>query len=99
VPMRVYRNHNCTKKHRSYTAMAKCVWRGRFATGYPTGEGPYASVSYCADRSELPSYRRGVVVYLYELLSQAEAASRLIDETACGGNCIRRHELVHLQLS
>lgn len=94
--MKTYRQHNCTRNHRTYATFAKCVW-GRNLI-WVQGEGQYASVSKCGLGPGIPSYRRGVTVELHASEKEAENAKKLIDSTACGGLCSKQHEVVRLDL-
>lgn len=94
--MKTYRQHNCTKCHRTYRTFAQCSFRqdGHWVVG----EGQYASMSWCT-KNEPESYRRGISVHLFNELEQALEAKRLIDETACGGRCRKQHEIIRLDLT
>jgi hypothetical protein len=96
--MKTYRQHKCEKKHRSYRTFAECAWKQKGIPVDASGDGPYASVSTCARDYGLPSYRRITTVHLYETAEDAEKAKKLIDDTACGGNCKKQHEVVRIQL-
>jgi hypothetical protein len=52
------------------------------------GRGEYASVSHCPPAA---------TVMLFETRMEAEIAKAQIDDTACGGRCCRRHEIVYLE--
>lgn len=61
---KVYRYHYCTKKHRSFSTAAKCLWP---KAHWITGEGSYALLARCnvltvtlhqATRQELVNPRR-----------------------------------------
>lgn len=82
----VYRRHDCTSRHRSFNAMAKCIWRKGFYE--PRGEGPYAAVHYCR------RWKPGAIVTLFA--TQAEADQQ--NGWECGGACIGRHQTVKLVL-
>lgn len=82
--MKTYRRHNCTRTHRTYTTLAKCIWPRAL---WIHGNGPYASVARCG---------RGTTVALYPNAQDAHDAKALIDNTGCGGLCQRRHEVIHL---
>lgn len=83
--MKNYRVHYCESAHRTYRTMAKCVWR---RAAWIQGNGPYASVAYC----------RVTTVMLYATAAEAEEAKAIIDASACGGRCSRRHEVIQLVL-
>ena|SRR5690606_4972983 len=95
-----YREHNCSTKHRTYTAMAMCIWSrpgwGRQAV--IKGDGPYAVVHWLkVGRS--PVYAD---VELFDDLDEAvELFKKASDPTYCGGSCRKaggRHRLVELVL-
>ncbi len=96
--MKIYRQHKCERRHRTYTTFAECAWKKRGIPVHVSGDGPYASVSRCNDDYSLPSYRQIITVYLYDTAEEATAAKKLIDETMCGGLCRRNHEVVQLEL-
>jgi hypothetical protein len=81
--LKIYRAHNCTRTHRDPRTLARCIWR---RSHWVLGNGAYASVSRC----------RGTTVVLHPTAEQAETAKRVIDATACGGACVRRHEVIGL---
>jgi len=81
-----YRVHYCNAKHRTYRTMAKCVWR---RAAWIMGDGEYASVAWC---------HRGATVQLHATAGEAEQAKAIIDASACGGRCTRRHEVIRLVL-
>jgi hypothetical protein len=70
-------------RHRSYRALAKCVWPRAY---WIDGEGPWASVARCGVTT----------IQLHSTAARAEAAKDLIDSTGCGGHCCRLHDIVHL---
>lgn len=82
--MKTYRHHNCTRTHRTWTTLAKCIWPRAI---WIHGNGPYASVARCG---------RGTTVLLAERLEDAQEAKELVDDTGCGGLCQRRHEVIQL---
>ena len=88
--VKVYRLHNCTRSHRSWITLAKCVWP-KVAWGI-IGDGPYATVSRCS-RSE-DGWRKPHTVHLHMTLEQAHAA---IADLICGGQCRGQHEIVKLE--
>jgi hypothetical protein len=51
------------------------------------GKGGYACVSHC---------RPGITVELFESRAAAAAAKALIDDTGCGGGCMRRHGIFYI---
>ena len=83
----IYREHNCTRQHRTYATMAKCLWPRAV---WVNGEGPYATVAYCNGNTS---------IQLHEALEEARASMAQIDATGCGSRCGRRHKLLRLELS
>ena len=85
--MKTYRRHACDRAHRSQITFARCTFRyAHWVTGYI--HGAYASVSRC----------RGTTVILWDTPEQAANAKTTIDATGCGGACVRRHEVIHLEV-
>ncbi len=80
----VYKKHHCDAKHRAFKTFAKCVWP---RAEWITGDGEWASVSYC----------RVTTVKLFETYEEAAQAKRLIDSDACGGDCWNNHKVVRLE--
>ena len=93
--MKTYRQHNCTKRHRTYNAFARCAFQQK--QEWVVGEGEYASMSWCT-KSEPDSYRRGISVHMFRQLTDAYDAKKQIDDTACGGRCKKQHEVMRLEL-
>ncbi|MGH2651381.1 MAG: hypothetical protein ACRDHS_03035 [Actinomycetota bacterium] len=91
---KVYREHGCDRRHRSFLTFAKCVWPRAL---WILGDGPFASVSWCGARPGLPRYRSGASVKLWETIEDAHKAKAQIDYTGCGGLCVRRHEVIQLE--
>jgi hypothetical protein len=84
--------HNCSARHRTYQAMAKCLWPRAV---WVEGEGPYATVSYC----QSPSYRgNSTSVMLHKTEAAAGKAMAAIDRFGCGGGCTENHRLLELVL-
>ena len=81
--MKTYSRHYCSSAHRTFNRFAQCAIRG---TEWVEGEGPIAVIAWC----------RVPTVTLHETMESAESAKRSIDETGCGGSCIRNHEIVRL---
>ncbi len=81
--IKVYSRHNCQRKHQSFAALAKCIWR---RAEWISGNGAYATLAHC----------RVLTVELHQTLDTARQAKAAIDSTACGGRCYGRHELVQL---
>ncbi len=82
---KIYRQHNCTKNHRTYRTTAQCIWK---RAEWVTGEGPYAVLAHC----------RVLTLTLHDTAEKAEASKAVIDSTACGGMCSGRHEVVQVML-
>lgn len=89
--VKIYSQHNCARKHRSYMTLAKCVWPK--AVWVAGEDGPYATVSRCPSSGNPV----GLTVELHASRDAAVAALQLIDETACGGSCRGLHELIELR--
>ncbi len=84
--LKVYRNHNCAAKHRTYPAMAACVWP---RAAWVTGDGPYALLAHCGT----------LKVTLWPTGAQAQEHRTRIDRAGCGAHCDPAgHEIVELQL-
>lgn len=81
--LKTYRQHHCTRAHRTYLTLAKCMFR---RANWVTGEGQYASVSWC----------RGTSVMLHATKEGAEEAKAFIDQHGCGGMCRKKHEVILL---
>ena len=80
---KLYRRHNCTRRHGTYHVAAKCIWPRAV---WIIGEGRFALLAWC----------RVLTVTLHDNPTSAEEAKALIDHTACGGMCSRRHEIVEI---
>jgi hypothetical protein len=94
-PMKTYCFHNCSKTHRTFSAMSKCVWgRGTRVEG----EGAYAVVHWFRV-GRLPRYAD---VLLYKDANEAkERFEEMSSPYYCGGSCRNaggRHELVRIDL-
>ena len=81
---KIYRRHNCDRKHRTFQTLAKCVWPKAYWT---TGEGPFALLAWCGD----------LTVTLWSTAEEVEQQKVVIDKTACGHACTRRHEIIKLE--
>ncbi|MET7639348.1 hypothetical protein [Streptomyces sp. NPDC005438] len=86
-----YRQHHCTRAHRTYNALAKCMWPRAV---WVCGEGPYATVSRCPSGGR----RNALTVALWSTHEAALSAKKIIDDSMCGGSCwgARGHEIVQL---
>ncbi|MGH3476719.1 MAG: hypothetical protein ACRDPQ_14060 [Nocardioidaceae bacterium] len=82
---KVYGLHYCDVSHRTYQAMAKCMWRRAV---WIEGDGPYALLARC----------RVLTVTLHADLAGAVVSKRPIDGSGCGGLCHGDHEIVQLVL-
>lgn len=91
--MKIYRRHRCERRHHSYAAMAKCIWK---KAAWVKGDGKYASVSYCTKNRSGWMWAEATVM-LFTSLGEAETAKDWIDHGGCGGACTRRHELIELE--
>ena len=81
--MKTYSRHYCSRTHRSYNALARCIWR---KAEWISGNGEYASLAHC-----------GVLtVELHKTLESVQKAKAVIDNSACGHRCVRDHEIVRL---
>jgi hypothetical protein len=86
---KLYRQHNCDRRHRTYLAMAKCIWpRANWIAEAEDGEGPFAVLARC----------RGLSVSLWSTAERAQEVKERIDRIGCGGFCGRNHEVVELVL-
>lgn len=90
----------CGRRHRKWTAVAKCRWPRAV---WVVGDGPYASVAHCvARRAHDPHFGRAYAdsqtVMLFPTRPAAEHAVAFIDRLACGGVCTgpSGHEIVDL---
>ena len=81
--MKVYRRHNCGRHHRTWTALAHCMFQ---RAAWIAGDGPFAVIAWCGVTS----------VTLHPDVGTAELALETVDGTGCGGRCTGRHELVRL---
>ena len=83
--VKVYRRHYCGRQHRAWHALAVCMFRH---AAWISGDGPFAVIGWCGVTT----------VSLHPDIETAELALETIDATGCGGRCVRRHELVRLDL-
>ena len=88
----VYRRHNCTNVHRTFRAMAECIWPHADSID---GEGPYATVTCCPQGST----GIAVMVRLHEELGGAQAAFDQIGRSGCGGRCVGNHDMIEFRRS
>ena len=83
--MKTYTSHRCNKAHRSYRTFMECAIP---RAAWVRGDGAFAVIAWC----RVPS------VELHPDLESAEAAKASIDQSACGGKCVRNHEIVRVVL-
>ena len=81
--MKVYRDHNCGRRHKAWPALARCMFP---RAAWIAGDGPFAVHVRCGVTS----------VTLHPDVETAEHALETVDATGCGGRCVRHHELVRL---
>lgn len=81
--MKRYQRHRCTSNHRTFNIFARCAVP---RAAWVAGEGAYACIAWC----------RVPTITLFSDPEEAQKARELIDATACGGACTRRHEVVEL---
>lgn len=85
--MKRYRRHNCNAVHRTFSAMANCIWRRAV---WIDGEGPYATIAYCGGQT---------TVALHATEDAAHDALKLITPYGCGSRCCGDHDMVELVLA
>jgi hypothetical protein len=83
--MKVYRQHRCTKMHRTERTFMECAIP---RAAWVKGEGSFALIAWC----------RVPTVWLFSTVEEAEAHQRGIDRSGCGGMCNREHEIVRVVL-
>ena len=83
--MKVYRLHYCTRHHRTWRALAGCMFP---RAAWIAGDGPFAVLAWCGVTS----------VTLHPDADTATAALAAVTAAGCGGRCTRHHELVRLDL-
>jgi hypothetical protein len=94
--VKIYRQHYCTRQHRSWRTLAKCIWPRAV---WVEGDGPYAVLAWCNSARQFAGYHAACPsVSLHADVESAEDAKRRIDLGACGGMCNRRHEIIHLAM-
>lgn len=71
-PCPVFKKHNCTVRHTTYTAMARCIWRKLFEGD---GDGPFAAFW---------SRSRHFKITLHETYEEAAAPYEDYARGACG---------------
>lgn len=88
-PRPVQHRHGCrcARRHRSWQAVARCVWP---RAHWVVGEGSYALVARCGTAE---------TVTLHPTREEAAQAARALDATGCGHSCTRApywHPVVEL---
>ncbi|KHL18533.1 hypothetical protein CLV56_4012 [Mumia flava] len=83
--MKTYRNHRCSRKHRTTKTFMQCAYP---RAEWVVGEGKYAVLAWCSV----------LTVTLWSNREAAFAALAEIDNLACGGRCTRRHDIVRIEL-
>lgn len=83
--MKTYRNHNCNRSHKTTRTFLKCAIPNN---AWVAGQGDIAVISWC----------RVPTVTLWTDIEDALRSKAMIDDTACGGRCIRHHDLVKVVL-
>ena len=84
--MKVYRDHNCGRQHRTWTALAHCMFQ---RAAWIAGDGPFAVIAWCGVSS----------VTLHRTAEAGQHALEVVDATGCGGRCVRHHDLARLDLN
>lgn len=91
--IKTYRRHYCSKKHRTYSGAAKCLWsRNVFRI---EGDGPYVLVHWTRDNAR--PWKTGRIIELYET---EEDLARVVGYHATGSCCgsCRGYETVKIDL-
>lgn len=83
-----WRQHKCERTHRTARAWITCAIGTRRIL-WAHGEGRWATISWCGAWND-------VSVRLHPTLADAQTAIRIIDNSACGGRCHRKHSLVEI---
>lgn len=84
--MTTYRMDRCPRKHRTFAAIAKCLFP---RAEWIKGEGQYAVLAHC----------NVLTVWLFPTQAEAQDAKAAIDRTACGSRCHKRHEITQIHQS
>lgn len=79
--VKVYRRCRCTRKHRTFRTWAVCAYP---RAAWVVGEGEFALIAWCSTTT----------ISLWPTLEGAHEA--LAGLGACGGRCVRRHEVVRI---
>lgn len=83
--MKTYRNHRCSKQHRTPTTFIKCALP---TLSWVAGVGDYAVVAWC----------RVPTVTLWPTPTLAESSLRELNALRCGGRCTGRHEVIQISI-
>lgn len=81
---RVYREHYCERRHRTYLTLAKCVF---WKAGTITGDGPWA-VPSCT----------WFTISLHDSQEEARETIRFLNQGHCGHRCVGQHRLIFLDI-
>lgn len=81
---------DCGKMHRTFKTVAKCRWP---SAHWVTGNGPWASFSACGSGR----YDSALTIMLFKTRAEADQAKAIIDSSACGGRCTKRHWVTRLK--
>lgn len=82
-----YTRHNCERNHRTFSALAKCIWPDAiWIAGYMGGQ--FATVSYCL--------WEGPTVMLWATEEDARPMMAFIDRGGCSHSCRRDHRIVRM---
>lgn len=82
--LKVYRHHRCSRRHRTYKVLAKCMLPHLW---WIHGEGQFAVVAWCCH----------VTVSLYDDEIEALEAHLALADIGCGRRCTGRHEVIRLE--
>lgn len=85
MSLKKYSQHNCNSKHRTVKTFLKCAIP---KVNFLHGRGHIAVIAWC----------RVPTVSLWTHAHDAAEAKRMIDDSACGGLCRRRHDIVEVIL-
>lgn len=80
---KLYRQHNCSRNHRKWETVAKCVWPRAY---WIHGDGRFAVLAWC----------RVLTITLHEFPEPAEESKAFIDRYGCGGRCTGNHQIIEL---
>ncbi|OAV63122.1 hypothetical protein [Enteractinococcus helveticum] len=84
--MKIYRKHYCLKQHKTARTFLKCAIP---RNAWISGTGNIAVIAWC----------RVPTITLWGNEVDAYRAKKMIDDSACGGNCNRRHDIVKVEIS